>query len=194
MQKTLSSVPANERTSAVKPPRRPSSTEIALWEQATKDLKPLKARPSAPILPKMRAQITQPPVNPTVPASKQSPLSVENATLDGQWDALLRRGRVSIEDILDLHGYTLEQAFRQLERAVHKAYRSQARVLLVITGKGNPNNTNPNNMTKPTGVLRTQLPLWLEASSLRPLVAALRPAHPRHGGSGAWYVILRRAR
>ena len=44
------------------------------------------------------------------------------------------------------------------------------------------------------GVLRSQLPHWLEAPSLRPYIAALRPAHPRHGGGGAWYVILRRGR
>ncbi|WP_425459704.1 Smr/MutS family protein [Hankyongella ginsenosidimutans] len=49
-------------------------------------------------------------------------------------------------------------------------------------------------LAKAGGILRAALPQWLETPALRPFVAALRPAHPRHGGAGAWYVILRRVR
>ncbi|MDP9163724.1 MAG: Smr/MutS family protein, partial [Pseudomonadota bacterium] len=45
---------------------------------------------------------------------------------------------------------------------------------------------------RPRGVIRASLRDWLQDSNLRPYIAALRPAHPRHGGGGAWYVILRR--
>jgi DNA-nicking Smr family endonuclease len=62
------------------------------------------------------------------------------------------------------------------------------RVLLVVTGKGARGGEGGR------GVIRAALPHWLETPALRPYVAALRAAHPRHGGAGAWYVILRRRR
>jgi DNA-nicking Smr family endonuclease len=57
------------------------------------------------------------------------------------------------------------------------------RVLLVITGKGRS--------SRP-GLIRAGLADWLDASRHRPRIAALRPAHRRHGGGGAFYLVLRR--
>jgi DNA-nicking Smr family endonuclease len=85
-----------------------------------------------------------------------------------------------------------EHAFAQLERHMQRAYARHARLVLVITGKGK---TGANAFPTPlNGLLRTALPGWLETPALRPFIAAVRPAHPRHGGAGAFYVVLRRQR
>jgi Smr domain len=185
----------NERGWGVRPPRRPGNMEIALWAQATQGLIPLKKRPDAPALPKIRVQVPERGIiNPPLPVG-HTHVPLEGATLDGHWDAQIRRGSVHITRTLDLHGYSLEQAYVQLERAVSQAHRQHVRVLLVITGKGeNKHAQSGLDPSQSRGILRTQLPRMLEAPGLRPLVAALRPAHPRHGGKGAWYIILRRVR
>jgi DNA-nicking Smr family endonuclease len=46
-------------------------------------------------------------------------------------------------------------------------------------------------LTPPAGVIRRRLPEWLAAAHVRPLVSGYAPAHPRHGGAGAFYVLLR---
>jgi DNA-nicking Smr family endonuclease len=75
---------------------------------------------------------------------------------------------------------TQDRAYRALIGFLIKAQSDNKRVALVITGKG--------------GVLRGMLPLWLGQADLRSLVSGLSEAHARHGGSGAFYVSLRRRR
>ena len=79
---------------------------------------------------------------------------------------------------MDLHSdITDDGAYRALIRFFVQCQGQGMRLVLVITGKG--------------GILRSALPLWLGQSDLRPLVAGLREAHARHGGGGAFYVLLR---
>ena len=103
----------------------------------------------------------------------------------GGWDRRVTKGRLLPDRVLDLHGFTRDRAHALLTEAIETAALHGLRVLLVVTGKG---------AREGGGVLRAQLPHWLEAPALRPYIAALRPAHPRHGGGGAWYIVLRRAR
>ncbi len=103
----------------------------------------------------------------------------------------MMRGRLRPDRTIDLHGYTGAHAERVLKGAIDDAALGGDRVLLVITGKG-ARVGHEDDDERPRGVIRASLPRWLESTELRPWIAALRPAHPRHGGSGAWYVILRR--
>ena len=103
------------------------------------------------------------------------------APLDGSWDRQISRGRLSPDRVIDLHGHTLADAHARLAAAVHAG--DGARVVLVITGKGRPD--------RPARI-RAELMHWLERPDLRRAVASVRAAHPRHGGGGAFYVILRR--
>jgi DNA-nicking Smr family endonuclease len=103
----------------------------------------------------------------------------------------MRGGKLLPDRSIDLHGYSRDQAYSLLARAIEDAAFADQRVLLVVTGKGG---RGTEDLERPRGVIRASLPHWLETPALRPYVAALRPAHPRHGGSGAFYVILRRRR
>jgi DNA-nicking Smr family endonuclease len=121
---------------------------------------------------------------------EQQSFAPEAASLDGGWDRRVRTGRIEPERTIDLHGHTREAAYAELAGAIERAWRGGVRTLLVITGKAR----HAGYGEEPRGVIAASLPIWLETPQLRPFVAALRPAHPRHGGRGAWYVILRRKR
>lgn len=106
-----------------------------------------------------------------------------SATLDGGWDRRLRQGSVTPDRVIDLHGHTLETAHFVLSAALDNASANGERIILIVTGKGRSDRP---------GRIRAELSHWLEDTNLRSRIAALRPAHQRHGGSGAFYLILRR--
>ena len=116
-----------------------------------------------------------------LPPLSSAPTATPIGAVPEARDRQTRRGRVSIDARLDLHGLTQERARAELATTLMRASKRGARVVLVITGKG----------PRLEGVLRTQLPRWLAQADLRPLVTRLAPAHARHGGAGAWYVFLR---
>ena len=123
------------------------------------------------------------PVAPSPQLLRKPAPPVTAATLDGSWDQRLRRGQVIPDRVIDLHGYTLADAHAVLVAALDDAAVEGARVLLVITGKGRSD--------RPSRI-KAELAHWLETGAFRHRIAALRPAHPRHGGGGAHYLILRR--
>ena len=110
-------------------------------------------------------------------------MPVSAATLDGGWDRRLRQGDIRPDRIIDLHGHTLATAHLVLTDALETASSDGERIILIITGKGRSDRP---------GRIRAELSHWLETANQRSRIAALRPAHPRHGGSGAFYLILRR--
>jgi len=171
--------------------RRLDDRETALWSHVAASIRPLagKVRP-APAGPLARVA-EKPPEVPPPPkrARTANRVAVDAATLDGGWDRAMMKGRLRPDFTIDLHGYTRDRAHALLVRRIEDAAIMGARVLLVITGKGSRGEDDDD---RPRGVIRASLRGWLESSELRPWIAALRPAHPRHGGGGAWYVILRR--
>jgi DNA-nicking Smr family endonuclease len=90
------------------------------------------------------------------------------------------------EGRLDLHGMIQTQAHRALTSYVTQAQSSGLRCIIVITGKGR--------VSEGGGVLRNQVPQWLNSPAIRSSVLAFSPAQPRDGGAGALYVLLRRKR
>ncbi|WP_420140800.1 Smr/MutS family protein [Sphingomonas sp.] len=109
-------------------------------------------------------------------------------TLDGGWDRRLRRGMVAPDRSIDLHGHTLLTAHAALESALARAVADDIRMLLVVTGKP------PRAGEARRGLIRASIGEWLSVSPHRGRIAAVRVAHPRHGGAGALYLILRRRR
>jgi DNA-nicking Smr family endonuclease len=102
-------------------------------------------------------------------------------------------GKLRPEGKLDLHGMTLERAHPALQRFVLGAHADGRRLLLVVTGKGKSEPAEgpiPNRL----GVLKHQVPQWLRMPPLSSVVLQVSEAHRAHGGSGAYYVYLRRAR
>ena len=110
-------------------------------------------------------------------------------TLDGSWDRRLSRGLVAPDSMVDLHGHNLATAYDLLDRRLEQAIGSGARLMLLVTGKP-PGPDRPGKR----GAIRAAVGDWLAASRHAADIAAVRGAHPRHGGAGALYIILRRPR
>ncbi|MDF1737346.1 MAG: Smr/MutS family protein [Minwuia sp.] len=119
------------------------------------------------------------------------------AGLDRRTAERLRKGTFQIDARLDLHGLNREQAHAALRQRVRACHASGLRCLLVITGKGNrgkTDNDSPYINPEPPGRLKREVPGWLAAGDLAPMILSTAPAVPRDGGSGALYVLLRRRR
>lgn len=116
-----------------------------------------------------------------------------HSTIDRKAAKRLAQGKMAPEARIDLHGMTQDDAQSALIGFITTAHARGKRLALVITGKGRPAD-DPAGMPRQEGVLRRQVPMWLRAAPLRPLVQDIRQAHQRHGGSGAYYVYLRRTR
>ena len=110
-------------------------------------------------------------------------------TLDGSWDRRLSRGLAQPDTTLDLHGHTLASAHSLLDQGLDRALARGDRMLLLVTGKPpRPESERPH----ARGAIRAAVTDWLAASRFADRIAAVRNAHPRHGGAGALYVVLRR--
>jgi DNA-nicking Smr family endonuclease len=97
------------------------------------------------------------------------------------------RGKEMIDGRVDLHGLTQSEAHATLLRFLRTASARDARLVLVITGKGMRADGE-------RGVLKRQVPQWLALPEFRPLVIGFEDAHIAHGGEGALYVRVRRNR
>lgn len=118
------------------------------------------------------------------------PLTEESwAGVDRRTAERLRRGKLPIDVTLDLHGHGQMQAMLALFSTIEAAVGRGQRKLLVITGKGTFAQPGADR-----GVLKKQLPRWLNDPRVRDLIVTFSQARPEHGGSGAFYVLLRRKR
>ncbi len=108
------------------------------------------------------------------------------AGVDRRTAERVRKGRLPVEATLDLHGLRQAEAHHALAGFVARCHGDGRRLVLVVTGKG----TFRDN----AGILRAQVPRWLNEPGLRDKVLSLHPAQPRHGGAGAFYLFLKRRR
>ncbi|KIT14957.1 Smr/MutS family protein [Jannaschia aquimarina] len=121
-------------------------------------------------------------------ASRREPVAMDRKAF-----TRLRAGKLRPEGKLDLHGMTLEVAHAELTDFILTASARGKRLLLVVTGKGKARDEGGPIPTR-IGVLRHQVPQWLRLPPLAPHVLQVTEAHRSHGGSGAYYVYLRRLR
>ena len=105
----------------------------------------------------------------------------------------LKRGKLMPDARLDLHGMTLDQAHSALLHFILGAFARGHRLVLVITGKGRTG-ADDGPIPARRGVLKHQVPTWLHSGPLQQAVLQVTEAHGKHGGSGAYYVYLRRKR
>lgn len=174
-----------------------SEEERALWDNVAKQVKPLRkhrvakaqAAPPAGPSPVAPATRSSPPARPVAaaPAPRAAkPAIPPLAPLGKRERTKLSRGRSEIEARLDLHGMTQMRAHRALTGFLHRAHHDGLTFVLVITGKGRSGGES--------GVLRRQVPEWLSLPEFRAFVVGFETAHIGHGGEGALYVRIRRAR
>jgi DNA-nicking Smr family endonuclease len=180
--------------------RRVPADDTGLWRLAVRDVAPLPGRSASPdrgrpariagetpavqvAPPAVRAAVPAGPVRP--PQAAPQPLQPLDrfAGVDRATAERVKRGRYPIEARLDLHGMTQAEAHRVLAGFVSLSRAAGRRCLLVITGHGRASG----------GVLKAAVPRWLGEPELRHHVLAIAPAQPGDGGTGALYVLLRRA-
>lgn len=169
-----------------------NADEADLWRRVIERVRPMAPRRSI-AKPAVPAAVSAPvrPVSVAAPlVAPAAKRAIVGATLDGSWDRQLKRGTVAPELTVDLHGHTLDGAYARVDAALEQASRSGARVLLLVTGKARERGAAPGGGR---GAIRAVVTDWLAASRYAGRIAAVRAAHPRHGGAGALYVILRKA-
>lgn len=155
--------------------RRVSDEERKLFEQDFREGRPIK-----PVIAKAGAKAK---------GRVSGPSGINGGTEDR-----LRRGTLEPDAKIDLHGMTEAAAHRALSSFLLGARQRGNRLILVVTGKGNPRKEESASwMVSPHGVLKQMVPRWLNEPELAGLIASVRPAHVRHGGGGALYVYLRKA-
>ena len=171
--------------------------ETALFHSAMRDVDKLRGRKNANTIapaskttpiPRFTPRPESPRAGPSVRPNAALPnlAAGKSADVDSRTMDRLRRGRLRPEARLDLHGMTQDKAHRALDQFIAEAYSSGVRSIVIITGKGR--------VSEGGGVLRNQVPNWLNAPNIRPSILAFSSAQPKDGGSGALYVLLRRRR
>ena len=189
-------------------PRGLSAEEAAAWEKVAATVKPLDPQPIAVPTKRLHAVSSQPETNApppkaaavpkrktpqrSEPAASLPPTQTRQTGLDSHWERRLKGGTLAPDFTLDLHGHTLDAAYRRLEAGMTQAIAQGARVLLVVAGKPRP--VDAADRAQRRGAIRAKLLDWLAAGRHAGHIAAIRKAHPRHGGAGALYIILKRPR
>lgn len=185
--------------------RRPHDFE--LWHDVVRTVKPLRKSAGTK---KTTAAKAKPATSRTVvhapnsPAPHRPPFSKSPPALSGfdrRTTQKLTRGNVEIDSRIDLHGTGIEMARVRLQRFLAEAKHRGYRTVLVITGKGDSpfarhtlHGATHFDTPERQGKLRRMVPEWLHEPDFRALVSGFQPAHPKHGGGGAFYVKLRRHR
>ena len=104
----------------------------------------------------------------------------------------MKRGNITIDDTLDLHGMTQEEARGNLTSFLGNSKKQRYKIVLVITGKGlTSKKNNEAHFSQEKGVLNKSLPIWLKQEPLKNIVNGFRYANQRHGGRGAYYILLK---
>ncbi|CAN5285739.1 hypothetical protein BH09PSE3_BH09PSE3_21720 [soil metagenome] len=182
--------------------RRLSPEERAVWSRVAASVRRVDGRTPVENIPEpappqikpprikqgVKVKTAAPPVRPPAPAPAKP-----GTTLDGSWDRRIASGGAAPEITIDLHGCSVDQAHRRLLRELDNALADDVRVVLVVTGKAP--RTDASRIDLPLrGIIRASIHDWVAASRHAGQVAAIRAAHPRHGGAGALYIVLRRAK
>ena len=189
----------------------PDLADHHLWEEVSRSVRPLRGvkRPKPETRPSAAPAPAHQPSAPTarelhalLPVVRRAPTWPPPLTgLDRRTEQRLTRGKAEIESRIDLHGEGVELARVKLLDFLRTQQLSGSRLVLVITGKGaSPfsrhtlHGRDHFHAPEREGRLRREVPLWFHEADFRRHVSGFQPAHPKHGGGGAFYVRLRRLR
>ncbi len=191
-------------------PRRLRPEERELWDRVRQTAAPMhpdknkilhdaveRMKPAAPPRESSHFRLGEtapflPPGN-DLAASVSDRLADAAVRMDRKRFGRMQRGKLKPERRIDLHGMTMNRAHPALMRFIQDAHADGVRLVLVITGKGRDTDRG-GPIPVPRGVLKHQVPLWLQSPALAALVIQVSEAHLKHGGSGAYYVYLRNNR
>tara|TARA_B100001250_G_C19462934_1_gene641030 strand:- start:222 stop:641 length:420 start_codon:yes stop_codon:yes gene_type:complete len=95
---------------------------------------------------------------------------------------------------IDLHGFTLEEANKKIEKIINDAYKKDVSKVIVVTGKGIHSNVEKDPyVSKDLSILKFSVPDYIENNSeLMKKIIEIKDADKEDGGSGAFYIYLKR--
>ena len=95
---------------------------------------------------------------------------------------------------LDLHGKTLDEANQIIENFIRKSYEDKVHKLIIVTGKGlHSSNEKDPYVSKDLGILKYSIPNFLKNNAeLMELISNISEASIEDGGSGAFYIFLKK--
>ncbi|MFP4313840.1 MAG: Smr/MutS family protein [Alphaproteobacteria bacterium] len=118
----------------------------------------------------------------------------EDPQTDRRTAQKLKRGQIAFEAKIDLHGLYREQAKTRLIGFIEQSYHAGMRCVLVITGKGKLILDGEKADENTPGVIRRNFQNWIKEAPLKSYILSVEKAQIRHGGAGAFYVLLKRKR
>jgi DNA-nicking Smr family endonuclease len=160
-----------------------------LWARVASTIRPLSREKNVeqPVAEQPKSVATAIRIAPSAAPPPPRPRAGPGTTLDGSWDRRLGSGAVHPDRVVDLHGLSLDGAWRAIDRALDDAVVRGERVLLLITG-----HQRVGEAPVRRGAIRAAVHDWLAASRYAGEIAAVRAAHPRDGGGGSLYIVMRR--
>jgi DNA-nicking Smr family endonuclease len=178
-------------------PRRLGPDEKALWGKVMATVKPLhevkaKAEPTdinKPVVPAKAGTPVSKAHTSRGPRLRGDDVKLEPANnLDSHWDRRIKRGGIVPDISIDLHDANLSRAYVRLDGALEQAIAQKFKVILLVTGKPR---THDRASGEGRGAIAAVVRDWLAASRHSRHISAVRNAHPRHGGAGALYIMLK---
>ena len=170
--------------------RKLTQEEIALWAEVARTVQRRAGVAPAPEPPDLApVAAAAPRREPAPPPARVGPPPL--APLERKLKRDLARGRGGVDGALDLHGLNQAEAHHTLRGYLSAAQARGDRLVIVVTGKGRAGTSS---WIDEPGVLRRLAPHWLRAPDMRAIVLGFEEAGRAHGGAGALYVRLRRAR
>jgi DNA-nicking Smr family endonuclease len=170
-----------------------SDEDMDFWFEAVKDVKSGKKQNIVTKNPKTDIKIK--PHQQYAVKQEFSTYSKDIDDFEGGIDkATLRKFKkeeFAIEAVLDLHGLTEDEAFERVDNFIPQCYNQGKRCVVIVTGKGLSVHENDDIFT-PKGILRKQVPQWLNMPRLRGMILVYKHPTERLGGQGALYILLRR--
>jgi len=114
----------------------------------------------------------------------------ENGGIDKSTLNKFKKEEFKTEAVLDLHGYKEDDAFEKVEDFIAQSYFGGKRCVIIITGKGRIHNSE--DIYAPVGILKRQVPQWLNMPRIRSMILIFKNPSESLGGEGALYILLRR--
>lgn len=175
------------------------------WKEYTKDVEKISVRKKdiseIPAVPQKRRNsecefifskpISNPVSKPTKNICKKYAELTHGSSdnIDKRTAYRLKSGQMRIEERLDLHGHTQDEAYNALIKFVKSSFENKKRCVLIITGKGRKRSEQEEIGNR--GVLKEMIPIWLNSPELRPYLLMFSYAKTIDGGEGALYVLLK---
>ncbi len=109
-------------------------------------------------------------------------------------DYIEKKNKVFSTQSIDLHGYTLEEANRTIEKFIYKCFAEQVNKIIVVTGKGIHSNNEKNPyVSKDLSILKYSVPEFISNNKkLNEMINDIQDAKLEDGGSGAFYIYLKK--